>query len=270
MENNKYTINQVSRFLNLSKEMIRYYEKQGVIEPDRNSSNNYRTYNIQSIFWLLEARQYKNLGINISDIPLLRTDGYISKTTDYLDELLVDLKSELDYKNLLFKRISQLKERFSLAETNQGNHWVKLIPAYYTTRFVNRKSQEFHEPAMSEDISNTLFSDKINPFLDCVLRIHADGLSWDICIEEAYANALQIPIDNNYKLISSSYALCTNVDIGDSDDLLLQDIFAFADYCKKSPYRLVPSAPITASLICRGISKGHMQRIFEMRCPIII
>lgn len=53
-----YTIGEVSDILNLSKDMIRYYEKQGVIQSHRNTANNYRYYDTDVIFWLLESIQF--------------------------------------------------------------------------------------------------------------------------------------------------------------------------------------------------------------------
>ena len=40
----EYKIGEVSKILNISKEMIRYYEKQGILKPSRKEDNNYRTF----------------------------------------------------------------------------------------------------------------------------------------------------------------------------------------------------------------------------------
>ena len=36
----EYKIGEVSKILNISKEMIRYYEKQGILKPSRKEDNN--------------------------------------------------------------------------------------------------------------------------------------------------------------------------------------------------------------------------------------
>ena len=64
----EYSIGEVSNILNLSKDMVRYYEKQGAIKASRNPENNYRTYETMEVFWLLEAVQHKSWGIPISEI----------------------------------------------------------------------------------------------------------------------------------------------------------------------------------------------------------
>ncbi len=60
-----YSIRDVSDFLHLSREMIRYYEKWGVLTPKRNEQNNYRSYTILDVFMLLDAIQYKSWGIPV-------------------------------------------------------------------------------------------------------------------------------------------------------------------------------------------------------------
>ena len=48
----EYKIGEVSKILNISKEMIRYYEKQGILKPSRKEDNNYRTYSVMDVFLL--------------------------------------------------------------------------------------------------------------------------------------------------------------------------------------------------------------------------
>ena len=49
----EYKIGEVSKILNISKEMIRYYEKQGILKPSRKEDNNYRTYSVMDVFLLI-------------------------------------------------------------------------------------------------------------------------------------------------------------------------------------------------------------------------
>ena len=55
----EYKIGEVSKILNISKEMIRYYEKQGILKPSRKEDNNYRTYSVMDVFLLMEIIRYQ-------------------------------------------------------------------------------------------------------------------------------------------------------------------------------------------------------------------
>ena len=64
---NIYKIGDVSKILNISSEMIRYYEKCGFIKPDRNN-NKCRKYTLHDIFALTECLYYTSWKIKIADI----------------------------------------------------------------------------------------------------------------------------------------------------------------------------------------------------------
>ena len=63
-----YKINEIAKILNLSKQMIRYYEQCGVIQPARLEKNNYRVYNTLDYFTLAEAIGLSQFNVNIKDI----------------------------------------------------------------------------------------------------------------------------------------------------------------------------------------------------------
>ena len=52
--NSQYKIGDISRLFNLSSEMIRYYEKMGIIDPIRDEKNGYRYYSIFDIYILFQ------------------------------------------------------------------------------------------------------------------------------------------------------------------------------------------------------------------------
>ena len=50
-----YSIGEVSTLLHLSRDMIRYYEKQGAIKASRGTGNNYRKYAPMEVFQRYET-----------------------------------------------------------------------------------------------------------------------------------------------------------------------------------------------------------------------
>ena len=57
--NSQYKIGDISRLFNLSSEMIRYYEKMGIIDPIRDEKNGYRYYSIFDIYILIIEKSFK-------------------------------------------------------------------------------------------------------------------------------------------------------------------------------------------------------------------
>lgn len=72
----KYTIGKVADFLHISRDMIRYYEKPGLILSEQNEAINYRIYDNMAVFGLLEAIRHKNLNMIIKEIEKMRHGDY--------------------------------------------------------------------------------------------------------------------------------------------------------------------------------------------------
>ena len=45
-----YTIGQVAKFLGVSRDTLKFYEEKGLVKPQQNSENGYRTYNHFDIY----------------------------------------------------------------------------------------------------------------------------------------------------------------------------------------------------------------------------
>lgn len=84
-------INDVEKQLNIPKATIRFYEKEGLLNPKRNE-NSYREYNNEDIELLKKIIVLRKIGIPLEDIKLL-------------------LNNELSLQNALTKNINSLNEQ---------------------------------------------------------------------------------------------------------------------------------------------------------------
>ena len=137
-----YSIGEVSSILNLSRDMIRYYEKQGAIRASRNSSNNYRSYETMEIFWLLEAVEMKSWGIPISEIAAIR-EHHFTSTARYLDNAIDSLEKRRSYTSLLEDRLRQVRDYAVFGQINIGNFWVMKIPAMWRCHLVTGRGDDY-------------------------------------------------------------------------------------------------------------------------------
>lgn len=110
-------IKEVSEATGISKDMIRFYEKKGIISPSRNQDNNYRDYTIHDMHVLILAKQYNSLGIDLNTISSLLKNAPLGEMISHSDERLKILKEEAEwaytkYQNaldlfLLLNKVSQ-------------------------------------------------------------------------------------------------------------------------------------------------------------------
>lgn len=64
-------INEVENIVKLSKKAIRYYEEEGLINPERNQNNDYRLYTEEDLNKLKTIKFLRELGVPISELKKL-------------------------------------------------------------------------------------------------------------------------------------------------------------------------------------------------------
>lgn len=65
-------INEVERQVGVTKGNIRFYEKEGLLSPGRNSENGYRDYSQADVEWLKKIKLLRKLDVPIEEILRLR------------------------------------------------------------------------------------------------------------------------------------------------------------------------------------------------------
>ncbi|MCH4206668.1 MAG: MerR family DNA-binding transcriptional regulator [Solobacterium sp.] len=126
-----YKIGEASELLGISKEMIRYYEKCGVIHPVRAEGSQYRTYTIMDLFAMFEMLQRREWGLGIKDLPEIMKENSRTKMMDHLRSYSAQLEEEIAYKTLVHQRVNELIDWTQSGEMNRGNFWVQTAPESY-------------------------------------------------------------------------------------------------------------------------------------------
>lgn len=70
-----YRIGDLSRLLALPPSAIRYYEEQGLVEPDKNWQNNYREYQPADGCRILAGKVYRSMGFTVDETRRLVTES---------------------------------------------------------------------------------------------------------------------------------------------------------------------------------------------------
>lgn len=86
-------INQASNETGISKDMIRFYEKKGIIHPTR-KENNYRDYSTHDLHLLILIKQYNALGIPLSTIKSMLNNNETTLAQLELNSHLEQLKND--------------------------------------------------------------------------------------------------------------------------------------------------------------------------------
>lgn len=102
----EYSIKEVMRIFNISKRTLHYYDEIGLLVPKKNLQNQYRYYSQENINALQRILFYKEIGLSIKEIQLMK-----NKTEDerraYLLEFESGLKEKIDGLNHVANQLSK-------------------------------------------------------------------------------------------------------------------------------------------------------------------
>lgn len=131
------TIKEVEQYLEVPRATVRFYEKEGLMNPVR-SDNGYREYSEKDIDRLKQIIIFRKLGMNISDIEDI-LDG-VKPLSEAISDNILNLEKQIDELNgalLICHRLQEEQEEMSTFEADRywkviaeeekkGNHFVNI------------------------------------------------------------------------------------------------------------------------------------------------
>ncbi len=108
MEEKKYSIQVISRLLDIPKATIRYWNQEGLISPPRNGKNSYREFSLADAMELSNISFYRSIGIPMKELKqMLCSDIWVQ------EEVLDEAKERLEEKQ---RKLKQQAERIRMQQ----------------------------------------------------------------------------------------------------------------------------------------------------------
>ncbi len=105
----QYTIGQVAKYLNISVEAIRFYEKKGVIPQFIRGENNYRLIDHKHLLFLKGVIQLKQAGFSLQEIKKIQSDNFSFKPEKQYQVLSDGIENIQEQINILEQTKEKLK-----------------------------------------------------------------------------------------------------------------------------------------------------------------
>lgn len=203
----KYKIGDVSRILGISTDLLRYYEKKGVVTPEKNKSNDYRYYDAWDINYLLDCLWFKNFGFSIEETAeMVRADTIASLQQEFLtkeDELRETIKRS----ELLLRRSEQYRADLEKAERLFGVCEITESPEMVC--FINRFGDEYTVKESKDYAGRWLTVMPFNRRYFEVSEDTAGEFRWGFSLDRDYADRLDFDDSAPMKVIPPRRAVHT-------------------------------------------------------------
>ena len=94
MEEQYYSIGEVSKICNISRKALRYYDEIGLVSPDKICDNHYRYYSKNNMLLVPIIRYYKQMGFKLEEMRWLLSGGSFQDMEASFEEKIAALKEQ--------------------------------------------------------------------------------------------------------------------------------------------------------------------------------
>ena len=115
----QYKIGDVARILGISTDLIRYYEKKGVVTPVKDKNNDYRYYDTWDINYLIGCLWFKNFGFNIDHIADMVSDFSYANLLDDIGQKTEEIEETIRHQEPFL----QLLARFLILGDTRSKYY---------------------------------------------------------------------------------------------------------------------------------------------------
>ncbi len=149
----RYRISEISRLLGISPQSIRFYEKYGIVPCDVDKHNGYRTYDMSSIYTLLNSRQYQNCGFTVAETSELLQSGSVDLVRREYEEKSVEMEFHIGLQSRYLRRMREISAQLLTAEANVGQMVTVTSPDFVAVLYSFHNREERIPPDMAQKVS---------------------------------------------------------------------------------------------------------------------
>ncbi len=137
----KYSIGEVSDQLGLSRDTLRFYEKKGIIQPEK-QKNGYRTYTYDDIKKLSSIMFYRRLNFSIEDIGRILYKSSFPSYCSMIQEKITEEKQQMEKHRQSLIHLTHLQKHYKNVEKYLNRYDLRPMPPHYQmpdNHFINQE-----------------------------------------------------------------------------------------------------------------------------------
>lgn len=132
--NYKYSISDAAKTLGLSSEMLRYYERQGILIPERSNSG-YRYFSSKDIGLLIGVKRLQGMGYSLEEVETIINSASLDKVQEMLKDMEVKISKEIRWQQLVMNSVKKQHDYFDKLKCPSDKYSLKTSSAVYRIDF---------------------------------------------------------------------------------------------------------------------------------------
>ena len=131
MKKQGYNIGEIAKLLRIPPETIRYYEKEGLLQPHKDPDNGYRRYTFRDIELLLDILFYRRAQVPIKEIRSIIHGGGLKEVKRQIDRQEAIVRRELINQKLLLKKLQAIQRIIGDVEGGLNRYSIEPMAPFY-------------------------------------------------------------------------------------------------------------------------------------------
>lgn len=132
----------VAKWMGLSDEGIRLYERYQLIHPEKDEQNKYRAFDIMDVTMLLYGMVYRESGFSLKEAQQLANHCNLEEVAAAYRNRALERREELKREWLKLERIEEIGREIEQAQNELGVCRIEMRPALYRLEFMDRRGME--------------------------------------------------------------------------------------------------------------------------------
>ena len=265
----KYKIGDVAKILGISPDLLRYYQKKGVVTPTTDENNNYRYYDAWDINFLIDCLWFKNYGFGIEQTAkLVSASSYDDVLTD-MRQRCDEIRDSVRHQTMLLERSEQYFSAMGRVRTMLGRCDLVYCPEVY--RFLNRFNADYENITELRELSCQWL--RYMPFVNRCFEIEredlenrTDNYAWGYSMGIDFVEKLHVPLDPPVAHLRSEPCVHAVFTSSGKDEFSPRRLDFIMDYICENSLTLAGDA--RGSLVCSVLEDGRLTGYFEVWLPV--
>lgn len=272
-KNLKYTIGHFASILGLTTDTLRLYEKHDIVCPQKDDHNHYRYFSDLDARNLLMSRWFRSAELSLQETAVLVNESSSACILRSFEESRRNIQLEIDRKQRLLNRITEIMNEISEAEHTLYQCNIKEQRGFYRIKQTDKNELLPPEDGLQETVSQWM---ECLPFLFYSFRIeNAQALveggqnfeyNWGISLPEDEVKLIKEEWHTLIEYIPPAICLSSYVTLNQDEDIAPQHFKHMADQLLQEGYTLVRD--IVGKIIFVEKTKQHSKTFMEVNIPI--
>lgn len=194
----KYKIGDVARLLGVSTDILRYYERKGVVTPEKDEANDYRYYTPWHVNFLTDCLWFKNFGFSIEQIADMVRIPSAAELGSLFELKEDELRATIRRCELLLRRSAE--HRAELADMEKLLYKCEIAQSPEMVRFINRIGDRYIVNSVTQAAAKQWL--EVLPFNhryfemagESLLPGREDDYRWGYCLSMDYVRELNFEV----------------------------------------------------------------------------